>query len=138
MPTTNSHDLTLTTVDENVTINVKYNAVFTPFERHLVEHGLQFYERITVIGADPPGSTTGDVLHTFPNAQLPVTRVHKPEPPEPQTIPRDVSITVSRDSLQEDVSVGNADEIRCRIELRAIGIPPDVYTTYTDEKVLLG
>jgi hypothetical protein len=134
MPTTNSRDLTLTTVGLNTTINVKYNVVFTVFERHLAHLGLVFQEQIAVIGVDPPGSTTGAVLTSFPNAPLPVT-----DGTTPQTIARNLSKTVLRASLQEDSGVGDDDEIRCRIRIAAIGLPPAVTAdAFTDQEVLLG
>jgi hypothetical protein len=53
MPSTNSVKLTLTTVNQNVTVKVTYNAVFSPFERFLAANGLKFRERIEVNGWDP-------------------------------------------------------------------------------------
>lgn len=132
MPTTNSRSLTLTTVGANVTINVTYNAVFSALERHLAANGLVFDERIAVIGVDPPGGTAGTTLHNFPAQTLPVTAGAGS-----QTIARNRSITVTRASLQEDVGAGDADEIRCKIEIRATGLPSTI-TAYTDEEVLLG
>lgn len=134
MPTTNSRNLTLTTVDSNVTIKVTYNAVFSAFERHLAGLGLLYQERIRVLGIDPPGSTTGAVLHTFAVQSLPVTNGDST-----QTIPRSREITVSRASLQEDSAAGDADEIRCKIEILAVGMPPSVTpAAFTDEVSLLG
>ena len=43
MPTINSANLTLTTVGQTVTINVTFNAVFSPFERQLAGLGLIFH-----------------------------------------------------------------------------------------------
>lgn len=131
MPTTNSRDLTLTTTGANTTINVKYNAVFSPFERFLAANGLVFRESIRVIGVDPAGSTTGTVLHNFPVQNLPVTAGAAP-----QTISRNRSLTVNRASLQEDPA-GDNDEIRCRIEVNPIGIP-SALADFTDQEVLLG
>ncbi len=132
MPSTNSRNLTLTTVGANVTVNVTYNAVFSPFERFLAANGLRFEERIRVIGVDPPGATTGTILHNFPAQTLPVTAGAVP-----QTIARNRSITVTRASLQEDAGLGDADEIRCRIEITPIGMPASI-TDFTDQEVLLG
>lgn len=131
MPSTNSRNLTLTTVGSNVTINVKYNAVFTPFERHLASNGLHFHERIRVIGEDP-GTATDIVLTSFPAFHFPVTAGAGN-----QTIPRNVSKTVTRASLQEDPGLGDADEIRCRIEIAPVGMPTTL-TAFTDQEVLLG
>ena len=134
MPTTNNRQLTLTTVGANVTINVTYNAVFSVFERHLAGLGLVFRERIAVIGVDPAGATTGTVLTSFPSPNLAVT-----DGAAVQTIARNVSMTVARAMLQEDPAVGDSDEIRCRIRIEAIGLPPGVTPdAFTDQEVLLG
>jgi hypothetical protein len=132
MPTTNNRNLTLTTVGANVTINVTYNAVFSPFERFLAANGLVFQERISTIGVDPPGGFAGTTLNNFPAQNLPVTAGAAP-----QTIARNRSMTVTRASLQEDAGAGDADEIRCRIEIRVIGMPSTT-TDFTDQEVLLG
>ena len=132
MPSTNSRDLTLTTVDTTVTVKVTYNAVFSPFERFLAANGLRFEERIRVIGVDPPGATTGTVLHNFPPQILPVTAGAVP-----LALPRNRSLTVTRASLQEDAGAGDADEIRCRIEIRMVGMPTTI-ADFTDQEVLLG
>ena len=134
MPTVTGANLTLTTVDANTTINVKYTATFTVFERHLAKLGMVFRERIRVFGVDPPGSTTGTVLHNFPAPNLPVTDGNSP-----QTISRNVSITVPRPSLQEDSGLGDNDEIRCRIRIAALGLPPtETPDVFTDQEVLAG
>lgn len=54
-----------------------------------------------------------------------------------QTINRDVSIIKTRASLQEDTGVGDADEIRCRINITPIGMPISLFD-FTDQEVLLG
>jgi hypothetical protein len=124
--------LTLTTVGNNVTINVTYNAGINPLERFLEANGLVLVERIAVIGVDPPNSTTGTVLHNFPPETLPVTPGGGV-----QNIPRNRSITVSRASLQEDPGLGDNDEIRGRIVIDALNLPADV-TAFTDQEILVG
>ncbi|MFJ8787305.1 hypothetical protein [Streptomyces sp. NPDC102476] len=134
MPTVTNANLTLTTVDKNTTIQVTYSANFSAFERRLAKLGLVFRERIRVIGVDPPGSTTGTVLANFPAVDLPVT-----DGGTPQTIPRTRSITVSRASLQEDSGLGDNDEIRCRIRIAALGLPPaETSDVFTDQELLVG
>ena len=128
----NNANLTLTTVGNNVTITVTYSAVINALERFLEANGLGLVERIAVIGVDPPGSTTGTVLHNFPAENLPVTAGGGPE-----TIARNRSITVSRASLQEDNGLGDNDEIRCRITIDALNLPADI-TAFTDQEVLVG
>jgi hypothetical protein len=127
-----SPNLTLTTVDGNVTINVTYSAVINPLERFLEASGLVLRERIAVIGVDPPGGTTGTVLHNFPAQDLPVT-----PGAGSQTIARNRSLTVTRQSLQEDPGLGDDDEIRCRITIDVLNLPVDV-TGFTDQVILLG
>jgi hypothetical protein len=133
MPSTNSRNLTLTTVDSNVTVNVTYNAVFSQLERHLAAQGLIFRERISVLGVDPSGGTTGTVLHNFSAQNIPVS-----DGAGNVSVPRNRSITVSRASLQEDVVAGDADEIRARIAIELIGFPTPLADQFTDQEVLLG
>jgi hypothetical protein len=132
MSSTNTRNLTLTTVGANVTVDVTYNAVFSPLERHLAANGLVFQERISVTGVDPPGATTGTTLHNFPVQNLPVTAGVVP-----QVIARNRSLVVTRASLQEDAGLGDADEIRCRIEVRPVGLPETI-ADFSDQEVLLG
>jgi hypothetical protein len=127
----NNAQLTLTTAGNNVTITVTYSAVINALERFLKANGLGLVERIAVIGVDPPGSTTGTVLHNFPAENLPVTAGGGS-----QTIARNRSIIVSRASLQED-GVGDDDEIRCRITIDALNLPADI-TAFTDQEVRVG
>jgi hypothetical protein len=138
MPTIKNPQLTLTRVGANVTINVRYNAVFSTFERNLAQLGLRFRERIAVIGVDPPGATTGTVLPIPFSSRQFITVTD-----DPNGTPRDRSVTVTRAELDED---GNpvvnpdfdADEIRCRIRIEAIGLPPAVTEAFTDQEVLGG
>ena len=128
MASTNGRDLTLTTTGANTKIEVKYNAVFSPLERHLAANGLIFQERIAVIGVDPPDST----LHNFPVQNLPVTAGAVQ-----QTIARNRSMTVTRASLQEDAGLGDADEIRCKIVIRPVGLPSEI-ADFSDLETILG
>ena len=75
MPTINSANLTLTTVGQTVTVNVTFNAVFTPFERQLAGLGLKFHPHVDVWGMDPPRQLDRDISHqhrapAFPAHQL--------------------------------------------------------------------
>ena len=130
--------LTLTTVganiavEDNIEVNVTYNAGINPLERFLVANGLALVERIAVIGVDPPNTTTGPVLHNFPAEVLPVT-----PGTQAQNIPRNRSLTVTRASLQEDAGIGDDDEIRCRIVIEAVNLPATI-TGFTDQEILLG
>jgi len=134
MATTSNRNLTLTTVDTNVTINVTYTATFTAFERQLAGLGMTFRERIRVLGVDPAGSTTGTVVANFATQLYPVT-----VGAGSQAIARNRSLVVTRASLQEDAGLGDADELRAQIEIEALGLPPDATApAFTDQVVLLG
>lgn len=132
MPATSARNLTLTTVDNSVTVKVTYNALFSPFERHVASQGVRFLERIAIIGADPDGSTTGAVLKNFPAQVMPVTAGAGT-----QNLARVREIKVSRALLQEDPGLGDSDSIRCRISITPEGMPKAV-KAFTDEEVLLG
>jgi hypothetical protein len=138
MPTTNNRQLTLIRNGDTVTLFVDYNVVFSAFERQLARLGLQFRERIAVIGVDPPGATTGTLLdnlqvETIPVANSPVL-----------SIPRTRTKIYSRAALDEDNGRFefpdlDADEIRCRIRIEAIGLPPAVTPDeFTDQEILGG
>jgi hypothetical protein len=134
MTTLINRTLTLTTVGADTTIEVEYTAQFTVFERRLAGLGLVFREQIAVIGVDPPGGTTGSVLALFPVQTLPVV-----DGAVVQVIPRVRSLTVPRASLQEDPAAGDNDEIRCRINILAIGLPPEFTPdAFTNQEILVG
>jgi hypothetical protein len=139
MPGTNSRNLTLTREGGNVRVRVTYNVVFSAFERNLAGLGMQFIERISTLGVDPPGSTTGTVLAEFPAQFIPV-------PPGAGliSIPRNREIVLTRAQLDEDPSViigpdFDPDEIRCRIQIQSAGLPPAVTPdVFTNQQVLGG
>jgi hypothetical protein len=134
MPRTNSRNLTLTPVGGNVRIDVTYNAVFLPFERRLAALGLAYQERIQVQGVDEmtPGPEFVTLPISFENQILPVT-----DGAVLQTIERTRTVTVPRQMLQEDPVAGDADEIRCQIQIVPIELPATT-TDFTDTKVLPG
>jgi hypothetical protein len=136
MPQVKNANLTLTTVDSNVTLRVRYQVEFSKFERELARLGLEYFERIAVIGVDPPGSTSGTVLRSFNGQVIPVNTnlIFGSE-----TIERDRSFTVPRAVLQEDPNPGDADEIRCRIRIGTRHMPPEVTPdVFTDQEKLEG
>jgi hypothetical protein len=134
MPTLTNANLTLTTVDQTVSIRVTYRVTFSAFERHLANLGLIFRERIRVIGVDPSGGTTGIELHNFGAQNIPVTNGNTEE-----SFNRIRNIERSRASLQEDTGLGDNDEIRARIRIAALGFPPaETPDTFTDQEVLVG
>jgi hypothetical protein len=62
----------------------------------------------------------------------------------PISIPRNRTIVLTRAQLDEDPSIiigpdFDADEIRCRIRIHSVGIPPEVTPdAFTDQEVLGG
>ena len=137
MPTTNSRNLTLNREGANVRVTVTYNAVFSPFERALVGLGMTFREQIAIIGVDTV-APTNTVLGNFLVQTIPVTAGAGT-----LTVPRRREVVVTRATLDEDPSsllVGpdfDADEIRCRIRIQAVGLPPAVTPDeFTDQEVL--
>jgi hypothetical protein len=136
MPKISNANLTLTTVDEKTRINVKYQVEFSKLERELARLGLIYRERIAAIGVDPSQSTTGTVLHSFEPSDISVNTFLIDGP---EKIDRNLTFTVPRSSLQEDTPAGDADEIRCRIRIAAVGLPPAVTPdVFTDQETLLG
>jgi len=129
-----SPKLTLTTVDDNVTIRVQYNAQLAELERHWVADGMNLVEKIEVVGIDPPGSETGRTLVIFPLDSL-NTQVMAQAGVQ-NFIERDRSLTVPRAQLQEDPDPGDEDEIRCRITIIP-GIPATA-VAWTNQGILLG
>ena len=139
MPTINSANLTLTTVGQTVTINVTFNAVFTPFERQLAGLGLKFHPHVDVWGMDPPGSLTGTFLIDTDPPLFPHTDFAVTAGAGNQELAYNVSKPVARSLLQEDTGAGDSDELRCRIRIHAVGIPPEFTDeVFTDQEILLG
>jgi|SRR5688572_16863336 len=139
MPGTNSRNLTITPDGANFRLTVTYNALFSTFERNLAGLGMTFIERISALGVDPPGSTTGTVLAEFPAQLIPV-----PAGAGPISIPRNRQIVLTRAQLDEDPSIiigpdFDQDEIRCRVRIQSTGLPPAVTPDeFTDQEVLGG
>ena len=139
MPTTNSRNLTLIREGGNVRVRVTYNVVFSAFERNLAGLGMQFIERISTLGIDPPGSTTGTVLAP---AEFPAQLITVPPGAGPISLPRSREIVVTRAQLDEDSNILlppdiDADEIRCNIRIQSFGLPPAVTPdAFTDQEVL--
>jgi len=135
MPTTENRNLTLTKAGANVKLTVTYKAVFSVFERRLAGLGLIFLEQIAVIGVDPPGSTTGRVLDVFRDIQpVPVTDGNTA-----LKVDRKHEHIMSKAALDEDpdIILLDEDEIRCRIRILALSLPPAVTPdVFTNEEVV--
>ena len=70
MPTVSNVDLTLTTVDQNVTIRVTYDVEFNKFERQLTGLGLSYDTHVTIHdydGGDTPGA---QILDFYPGRNV--------------------------------------------------------------------
>src|SRR5262245_38229242 len=65
MPTINTTTLTLTTVNQDTTITVTYNAVFNTLERNLVGMGMSFHSHEDVEGVDGGVGTLITSMPTF-------------------------------------------------------------------------
>ena len=128
MPTITNATLTLTTVNNNVTADVTFDAVFTRFERNLADLGMTFDRHVDIIGVDATSTT---VLHSFTPTNLPVTAGAGS-----QTIPVVLSFTETRSFFQEDT---DNDEIGCNIRIHSQGFPP-IFTPdfFTVQRVLVG
>ena len=115
-------------------IEITYRVVFSRFERKLVGLGLKFREIVSVFGADPPGSTTS----SEPDLLRFVETLNVTPGDLDQVIERRHVEIVDNRSLDEDpgtISLDD-DEIRCRIEIEALGIPPAVTRAFTNEVIL--
>lgn len=139
MPQILNRKLTLTQDGQNVNINVRYDAQFTRFERHLVGLGLRFLERILVFGVDSPDPRTDNLLTVF----TPLEVLEVTDGNVPQTIARNRTIEVARAVLDEDQNPvvppdALPDEIHCKIRIEAVGIPPAITEAFTDQAVLGG
>ncbi|HET9646660.1 MAG TPA: hypothetical protein VFP34_00320 [Microlunatus sp.] len=134
MPTVSNVNLTLTTVDDQVTIRVTYDVEFNKFERQLVGLGLTYDTHVTIHdfdGGDTPGA---QVLDFYPGRYvLPVTVGNGS-----QTLSGNESRTVSRASLQVD-PVGNDDELKAAVRVHANQwIEEFTEDVVSDEEILLG
>lgn len=134
MPTVSNVNLTLTTVDDQVTIRVRYDVEFNKFERQLTGLGLSYDTHVTIHdydGGDEPGA---QILDFFPGRDTLAVTVGNGS----QTVPGDEQRTVSRASLQVD-PVGNDDELKAVVVVHA-NQWLDEYTTgvVSDQEVLTG
>jgi hypothetical protein len=114
MPTVSNVNLTLTTVDDNVTVRVDYDVEFNKFERQLSGLGLSYDTHVTIHdfdGGDTPGA---QVLDFSPGRTvLPVTVGNGT-----QSLHGSDSRTVSRSSLDVDPN-GNDDELKAVVRVHA-------------------
>jgi hypothetical protein len=132
MVQTQNQSLKLSVVKDVVTIAVGYQAIFSPLERHLAALGLTYREVIDVFGIDPPGSFTGTLMGPItPFQNIPVT-----DGATPLIVNRSRTFIRTRAQMQED-PIGDDDEIRCRITVNLVGLPPAV-PGWTPQQTLKG
>jgi hypothetical protein len=120
------------------TLQVSYTAVFSPIEQFLAGNGLQFEERIQVIG-DDSGEATDQPLHALPPELIALQAGQ-------QAVARTRQIVVASGSLDEDpgstpiapgspISLPNVDEVFARVEIAYVGLAP---STRADSVVIAG
>ena len=135
MPTITFPNLTLTTVNNlTTTIRVTYTVEFTEFERSLAGLGMNFHDHIDVYGVDGSVDTLllADPLPNFGTHSIAVTAGAGT-----QRFNIDRSIVVARSLLQEDTAVGDSDEIRCKVRIHSVGMPPELTPdAFTDLEVI--
>jgi hypothetical protein len=114
-----------------VKIEVTYDAVFSVSERSLTTPPFEwkFLETIQVTGVDLPFGT-GEILV---EKMLPVQEIPVTAGPGSLTVPRIRTVKALRTLLQEDPAPGDADEIRCHIQ-----ILPVAASEFTPQQVLAG
>jgi hypothetical protein len=114
-----------------VKIEVTYDAVFSVSERSLTTPPFEwkFLENIQVIGVDL-AFATGEILV---EKMLPVQEIPVTAGPGSLTVTRIRTVKALRTLLQEDPAPGDADEIRCHIQ-----ILPVAASGFTPQQVLAG
>lgn len=116
-----------------MTVNVRYDATFTPFERQLAGLGLNYHSHVTLHGID--GATVGAAIPEadFPHQNFAVTVGNTD-----QIFHQEETETVARVFLQEDAGA-DTDEFKCKIRLHSQLIPPEFTPdVFTDQEVMLG
>ena len=129
MPEITNANLTLTESENQVTIRVRYDVSFSPFERTLGDLGLNYHTHTSVHGID--GAVVGGSLAgiDFGTPSFAVTAGNSD-----QVFHRDESRTVPRSALQED-PVGDPDELKVKIRVHS-PIPAENVEEFTDQEIL--
>ncbi|MGH3924985.1 MAG: hypothetical protein ACRDTT_19340 [Pseudonocardiaceae bacterium] len=134
MPTVNNPTLTLTTVNDKVTIRVTYTASFKTFERQLVDLGMTYDSHVTVHPIDN-GTDVGNSIVTL-QEPIPVTVGNGDQ----DIVVVQSSLPIDRSELQEDPGLGNDDEWQAKIRIHAQQWLADPFTAdvFTATQVLTG
>ncbi|MFB2934697.1 hypothetical protein ACE1B6_05415 [Aerosakkonemataceae cyanobacterium BLCC-F154] len=115
MASISNQTLTLTDMVENgvnmVIVEIKYDVNFKLHEYFLQTLGFQFQETIQILGVDVGNVVDKILLDKF----MPVQDITVP--PGGGTVSRKRTGKVTRAFLQEDSAPGDADEIRCSIQI---------------------
>lgn len=125
MATVTNPNLTLTESEGRVTVRVRYDANFTPFERQLAALGKTWHSHVTLHGID--GSVVGDAL---PGISFPQMRFAVTAGSDTQVLPFDEDVVVDRSLLQEDAGA-DADEVKAKIRLHS----PEVLEEFTADQL---
>ena len=134
MPTIENPNLTLTESEGQVTVRVRYDARFTPFERALFQLGWAPHTHITAHGMD--GATVGPEIQALDFGTRGFTLTAGSTD---QVVAREQSETVARSLLQEDPANGDADELKVKIRIHSANMPPEFTPdVFTDQEVMLG
>ncbi|MCG8328420.1 MAG: hypothetical protein MI974_12075 [Chitinophagales bacterium] len=108
------NNLSFSQSGSQVTLNTSYRLFFDPIDRHFAANGVNYYERIRVMGVDPGPD---QVLYTR------WFRIDDITPGDGTLVlEREREINISRTSLQEDPGLNN-DEIRCEISIESPNFP---------------
>ena len=129
MPTITNANLTLTTVNNDVTADVTFDAVFTRLERYLADMGMTFDRHVDIIGVDAGADDRAPRLRPDQPPRDGRRRASRPSRSS-------LSLTRPRWFFQEDT---DNDEIGCNIRIHSQGFPP-VFTPdfFTVQRVLVG
>lgn len=114
-----------------VNITVKYNAVFNECERSLSPN-LKFRETIQIVGVDILPPIEQGLLNILPVQDIPVTVGLGS-----LTVPRIRNAVALRSLLQEDASLSDPDEIRCKINIAYVAASTPVVSASADKLLVL-
>ena len=136
MPTTSNRDLTLTRLNGDVRVTVRYRVCFTERERCLIRCGCRWFVRIVLLGVDPPPGPGGDVVIALGSLGFTVQELPVTAGAGAQCFGRSHTITVPRSALNEDPVFLDSDEIQARIQIFMRGCG-QTHTALTDIETLV-
>jgi pyruvate formate-lyase activating enzyme-like uncharacterized protein len=131
MPTISDPNLTLSEADGFVTIRVRYNVTFSPFDRALSGLGRRWHSHVYVHGYDGGD----DLAEQMTAADFDRVDFNVTPGTTDQVIPQDVTKRVARSALQEDPA-GNADELKARVRIHSNQTVEEWLDAISDQEVL--